>query len=1014
MASPAVTKLGTYVDPEIGDRYVTTEDGEAWVTKDGQFYSAAPGSLNQTFAELGEGARPATADEVRGRLRQKESDNLAGGVATVVQNVATGALNAAASGARGVAILAGEGDAAKTLTGESFLKDLAGLKALKSGGDITDAAKASEEWSSTLQARRSLRPTLSTASQLVGEVGLVAASGGLAAAPGAIASRSLPQAMLRAGAAAGAENAILSTSQEAGAAVLENRAIDRERLAADGFSAAILGAALGGGAAALGRGVRVAKDRLLPGAIMDDAGRASRESLGIPLAAEEQLAATTRQAADAVEAAGVNPIARAQAAEAEARLIGKKASETDPSNWRELVRDADPNALYIHREAVLDGATRDASDDLNKVLENQRAIENEIDNFSTKREKVAEHLAADGVDETELLGRAQADVGALRARIEEARATVENNRLANAEPERAAGAANDSQGAPTRKKAKRGDADVALNRASFIVSEAERALAKAESGADGVIAIDSMRRELSKSARQTRAQARQTRSLEERVLLEPVRDLLEAEYDRAALSLMDESFVGKTQAVAQSSVNNARVGSIDADRFDLRSFTVQVGSEDGARYGGQVYGANRDAIRSLLADLQPGEATRLKTEQFERFLEKQEKFLSAARENYSFSSANAKRLDASIAANARLRSTLDVSREAAGKVNQAKALISADQVGGGRIVQMAAGAFFGGVEGGAGGALRGLARGALGGTEQVISMRGRYAALAETTDRRVAHSMVSWLDRLISPSKGASKKGGRKKLVSDEMRAAFSRGLPEERTILGGALGASPALRRFISASGESRAEKREILRERRQVLAEIISNPERIERAAAAVLGQSAHYMPGMAADMVAETVQRLTRLHDKLGGSSEPSLLPGVQRTEMVSDQELRAQDALVQATLDPMSVFADFERGSVDPIKADFVREMYPEIWAQAQAATIDALSRVQKMPSQQALSQMDQFLGFNGALDPSLRPEFLQRQVERSKLADAQDKPPAAQRPPKFAQAYATTSQRLAAT
>ena len=1017
MAKPTQpTKLESYTAPDTGGQYVAT-GGQVWLTKGGKYFRADPAKLDQVYGELGEGTRAATADEVSGRLREKASDNVEGKVATVIENVAIGAVSAAAAPVRGVALLAGQDELAKTLTGESFARDLAGVAALHSkGGNASASAKAANEWDAELQARRSLFPTLSSVSQAAGEIGQVVATGGLSAAPGLVAGRSLPSAALRLGAASGAENAILATGQETGQAALENRAIDRERLAADGLTAAVLGFALGGGGAVAARGASALKARVFRGATADGAGEAARAAEragGAPGSVEETLDLTRREATAAAEAAGINPVAREAAATAHAEGVAERAAAADPSNWRQLTNDANPHELFIHRDAVLDGATRDAADDLDKILQRQRPIYDEIDNFSAKREKVRDHITADGVDETELLARAQQDTAALRDRLEGMRAQMDSDRAANAMPDRAPGAAND---ALTPKKFKKTSADQALNRANFVVRQAEKNLAKAESGADGVVAVDSMRRELSRVWRQARASLGQTPGLEDRMLLEPVRDFLREEYQRAADSLMDPTFVGTRQAAAQKAVNTARVGAIDGETFDLKGFVVRTGSDQGEDFGRVAHGANRDALRSMLAEIQPGPAARLKTEQIERFLTSQEEFFRAAKENYSLTPANAKRMDELLGAVTRFRSTIDLSRDAAGKVNQARALLDADKIGGGRIAQMVAGSAVGGVEGGIGGALRGFARGALGGTEQAVLLRQRMAALAESHDSKIAASMTGWIDKLLGVRGDvvgrAGKKGGRK-LLSDETRAAFGRAIPEEKTMLGGALGLSPALRRFVSLSGETRAEKRELLQERRHQLAELITNPARIQRAAEAVLGQSSQYMPGMAAEMVAETVQRLTALHGKLGGSSTPSLLPGVKQPEMVSDQELRAQDSLVQATVNPMSVFADFAQGKIDPLKTAFVREMYPQIWAQAQAAAIDSLGRLDKMPSRQALTQMDQFLGLEGSLDSSLRPDFLARQAERAKSPDAQDKPvaPSAQRAPKIAGQFATTSQRL---
>jgi hypothetical protein len=587
MPAPAAPTVNV-VTTGTGAQYAAT-DGRVWLTKGGKFYSAAPDKLDDVYGQLGEGARPATPEEVAARLEEKRHDTLSGKVATVIENVGTGAVSAAAAPARAIALAVGNDADAKDYTGESFFKNLAGAYAhVTSGGDLNKLEEAQDEFTRGVQARRSLYPTLAGASQAAGEIAQVAATGGLSAAPELIAGRSAAKVIGGAAVAGAAENALLSTGQEAGQAVIENRDIDRERIAADGLHAAILGAALGGGGAAIGKGVKAIAKRFI-GTGLDEAGagdRAAERKAGAPGTLEESLAETHANAAKSVDAAGVNPIAREEAATAQAEKAADRAAAADPSDWRKMAKKADALELYTHRDAVLDGATRDASDDLNKVLDRQKPIYDEIDNLTAKRGKVAEHMAADGVDETAALQRAQDDASVFRGRLEEVRAQTSARRAELHIPENAEGAANDAL-AP--KRIKPGDAEKAIRSVDVVLRETERNLAKVDNAADGVIAVDSMRRELYKLYRRTSSLAKTSASFEERTLLEPVRDFLQQEYQRAADSLMDASFVGTKQAAAQSAVNTARVGSINGEMFDLRGFVNQVGSREGAAFGGKVF-----------------------------------------------------------------------------------------------------------------------------------------------------------------------------------------------------------------------------------------------------------------------------------------------------------------------------------------------------------------------------------------------------------------------------------------
>jgi hypothetical protein len=172
------------------------------------------------------------------------------------------------------------------------------------------------------------------------------------------------------------------------------------------------------------------------------------------------------------------------------------------------------------------------------VLDRQKPIYDQIDDLPVKRDKIVRHLAADKVDETAVIRRAQEETAAIRTRIDEMRAQVR----AQQETMQVAG-----QARPVKQgKLKVSGAEKATHQMDTIVRDHEGRMLAAAGGADAVTEFDSMRRELAKVWRTSRGSARSAQDYEARTLMQPVQEFARAVCDRAAQALMDESFVGSS------------------------------------------------------------------------------------------------------------------------------------------------------------------------------------------------------------------------------------------------------------------------------------------------------------------------------------------------------------------------------------------------------------------------------------------------------------------------------------
>lgn len=1011
------------------------------------------------------------------------------------------------------------------LTGRAFVEGVA--------HDYGDASKAPYESDQSQAAddayrqasaeRREVNPGTATAGQLAGQlpwafVGPGAAAGEVAAGLG-FAGRSAVR-----GVTGALEGAAFGESAATDDAYIENKPLTAEKLMASmGWGALIGGAAsigLGAAGDAYGAGKGAVKRALGREAVTDETAAALGQQTRQKAATAAAVDPTDARIAEAADSAGLNPAARREAAQQEAQKVVATAKAADPTDWRKFTKEATPEAQYLHRDTVLSSASNETARDLTNVLDRQAPIYNEIDNLSIKRDKIAQHLAADGVDETTVIGRAQQETADLRARIAEQRAQVqarqaelggsrapdeldtigvENTKYlrngmreeseayakkfyegASKEEAQAialsrepvdvhifpgeepilqdgrhrllaakeAGAKSinarvshfDGEGnllreeqrqlgigASKGKAPKASGAEKALREMDTIAADHERRILGAKSGADAAAEYDSLRRELSKVARGTEHVAR-TGSYEANTLMAPVSQFARSEYDRAAASLMDEGFVGASQAKAQSAVNNARVGSINGERYDLRPFVTQVGSETGARYGGQVYVGNQDAIRGMLGELGPGGGG-MRADQFSRFVESQEKTLAAIRDNYALTPATAKKLDESLASLQKMRGSVSAANDAAAAVNRAKAGIEAEQIGGGYVGNLLGSTLVGGLKGGVGGAAKGFARGALGGSGAALRLQAAVGELATSEESKLA----AWLEGKISKVTGTAGKGAavvNQTANSVDGKVSASLGSFFDR-IERSAGKAADGLRKPVAAARAAAAptalrmfmgddkNPQEAYRKRTEQLLVMNQN-----------LGSGIRDRTTQALGGIAETAPRLTQ-HVAVTASRATQYLldhvPVPLRAPTVMSPNNRPQPSELQiqqfakrwaAVANPLTVLDDLNKGMVTYEQVDAIKNVYPELFQDIRVKAMQGFQRLDAagipVPYDDRL-QADLMLDLNGAGDPTLDTGFALKVSGMMQAAKQQNsKPHGGGKPVNLAKSYMPESMAIGAT
>ena len=169
-------------------------------------------------------------------------------------------------------------------------------------------------------------------------------------------------------------------------------------------------------------------------------------------------------------------------------------------------------------------------------------------------------------------------------------------------------------------------------------------------------------------------------------------------------------------------------------------------------------------------------------------------------------------------------------------------------------------------------------------------------------------------------------------------------------------------------------AEQQKQYSERLDRLSRLSAMPE--DAATAAILGA---LPPEMAAVVGVAFSERLKQL---LADMPKPQSSLRGKAYETLPSDDVRKGNAMWEATVDPMSVFADYKAGDVDYDKVKYAWKQYPGMKEMLQVALLDALQAQLTDAQKQAIpettwTQIDYLLGFGGQLQGSVNPDFSAR-------------------------------------
>lgn len=847
--------------------------------------------------------------------------------------------------------------------------------------------------------------------------GIGQAAGGLAAGGGALGTvagvgRATPllRAIAGGAVATGTEGAVQGALTPYDQSALENTQVNRDSVISSGLWGGLFGAALGGGGVAGGRaagsiirslGPKVtgeAADTVLRGTVPDAPTGAGKAIAGV----EGRVAQAEREVLAAAEAAGVNPAAReaaaTAAAEAQAAKIAAEAGDITPENWRAAPGLSDLGK-WQHRDKIIAGAAQSVTEDLDNMVSASRNVSREVRSVPLKLEHVRKNLAASEIDQTAAIEYATRNVRAVRGALDAIE--LEDGvarQLRESDPN-----------AKAYQPWKSGKIRSSVRGIRQAIDLADSKASNATGAAEAYIAQDALRRELLTQRSALAAALDRTADAAQRIEGERLLGAVDSEYRRLAEGLFDESVWGQ-QGATQRAVNTSLVETIKANKIGAKNF-LSLTDED--EFGRAILSADPAKVRRYIESV--GEPS-LRDAQFKRILDAEERTINALKNGYELSPEKLAKAESALASIRRLRETLSTAEEVSATANTIAEKLSAANIGtGGGILGYLLGSP---ARAWAGARVGGTARAGLVGALSPSGIKGalegaaKIRTLAQGQQSRVAEFILGSAEKLIGKGGGgpglATVKSVRKTPTPGTMRRAAQ----ASDAFTKAALSSAPFVRVFLPRDGETRAERQARHAKRRELLAELVTNPAKLSAAMSAAVEPELSGSPTLSHAITMDMIAQLKRLHDKMPGATEFGLIPATSKPNL-SDQELRQADAYVTATVNPTQIFEDFQKGLVDYDAIDFAREQHPGLFEYARGVAMEMFLNLDGALPIQTATQLDLLLDFNGALDPFTSGAFMARHAERS-VAQAQGAgsanpaPPGARaaRPPRLAKQAAT--------
>ncbi len=677
-----------------------------FVDDQGQVKAVAPEIAKQS------GWAPATKADIERAIKVKEAESATGQLKTVGEGAASGAFDAATAIPRlataGASALTGVEDPLARVSGRQFIEDVGAVGSELLGGQGAEAAGRDIRQGQQLRAQTN--PGEAFVSQLAGQVGAAAATGGasLAAGAGTGAAKALGGGLAArlagAGVAGAIEGAPLAMVQAQDQAYIEGRQLTSQQAMAHAGIGALLGGGLSIAGKAAGEGLSAifgAAKGALSGATERAAEGAAEKGAGSEL---QKVLRTGNESIDNAVASTLNE-----------PLAGPKVADY----VRDGIRGGD---LRMAQRAAHEEATTALASATNEALETTRALTDKLDNRAWKLADV----------ETRASGFAPEALEATRARAGAIRQDLADTLEGLGKD---AGKVKLVQGLRDR------------------IEAATLAIDGTESPAKAYLAMDQVRRDVASTSRSLWESAQKAANVDTKELYRVMAEKIGSHYDDTFKFLMDEGTWG-TQGIAQQEANTARAALIQAERAALPNFATKVGSS----YEGQ--GLTRDLLEADEGKI-IGHLKRMGTTEgafaerrMGQWLDAAEKFTQAAKK-YGVGAEDTAAADAVQASANKFRQALSAAKEKVGSIDQAQAFLDKASGNGGVFGGSAIGSFIGGAPG----AALGAGIGAVMNPAKFLAQRVQFEQMAVKTTKRLQGALGEFFGPMGSGAAALEKAG---------------------------------------------------------------------------------------------------------------------------------------------------------------------------------------------------------------------------------------------------------------
>lgn len=529
----------------------------------------------------------------------------------------------------------------------------------------------------------------------------------------------------------------------------------------------------------------------------------------------------------------------------------------------------------------------------------------------------------------------------------------------------------------------------APERITQVTGHLRRAMSRIESGdvdgAAAALALDQFKRAL---GAQTKGTLKKATDLLRRGELEgdAVREtarVFEGKYEELRQLLQDEAIWGKA-GTAQREINEGWVDWINSRQMFRGQIMTRTGTE--APMGSAFdfvprFEVDADKVGSWLDKFATGRGE-LADSYIRKHIEATDKLTQAIGRYVDTGEVKAS-VEAVKNSTAGLKAQLASAEKTIGIANQVNLVLNAKSGIGAQLGLAATGA----IAGGPVGAAIGTVLGALTNPGRMLRTAMAAEALLSKTDAAKQKVMGDFFSRATAaPTTGTT-----------QAAQAVGRRVPVLAKRGAGALAGKGG--EFFAAA----TERPLAYEKRREQLAQLTTNPALLQLQIQRTIGPLGDVAPKLGAALSFDIARKLNLLQQMAPpappqsvGATAPARLRKAAAPDAAAIQRFADQ---WDGVMNPYSVLSDLSKGKLSRAKVEAVRVAHPELMQELALDLFTELSRQKKPLLPQAALQLDLLLGTNGALEPSVRPDFLARMQSLAQIQAQQEQQGAPQpRPP----------------